>query len=160
MNGGVLPFLLMGVAVGLALTIVPSRVAWAGLASFAISALLAMLLSLPERASGVVFAAFWLSTIAAACLVLVPRSISPSVAIVVAINGGAWSGALTTTTGARSTLAFALPFILFFVPGRWFKCGGREIVLKVLASWLIAVSALAALVSLVPTPGYEPDHME
>jgi hypothetical protein len=150
----------MGAAVGLALTIVQSRTAWAGLASFAISALLAMLSSLPEGATGVVFPSFWLSTIAAACLVFIPASVSPCLVIVLAINGGIWSGMLTTITGARSPLAFALLFAVFFVAVRWFRCGGRKIVLKVLSSWLIAVSALAALVSLVPTPGYEPDHME
>jgi hypothetical protein len=150
----------MGAAVGLALTIVRFRIAWAGLASFAISALLAMFLPLPEGALSMVFTAFWLSTIAAACLVLIPGTASPWLAIILAINGGVWSGMLTTVTGARSPLALALLFALFFVPGRWFRCGGREIVLKVLSSWLIAVSALAALVSLVPTPGYEPDHME
>jgi hypothetical protein len=29
-----------------------------------------------------------------------------------------------------------------------------------MSSWIIAISLLAAMVSLTPTPGYQQDHME
>ena len=34
------------------------------------------------------------------------------------------------------------------------------IAVKVAASWMIAISSLALFVSLMPHPGYVPDHME
>ena len=37
---------------------------------------------------------------------------------------------------------------------------GWGIAVKVVASWLAAVAILATMLSLVPTPGYMPDHME
>lgn len=160
MNGGLLPFLLMGTAVALALTYVPPRLALPGIAGFAMGGLLLMLAPFPQSASSAIFVGFWLSTIAAAALVLVPSAIKPQFAIGAAINGGLWAGAFTSVTGMRASLAIAMSLTFFFVPGRWFRCGKREIVLKVLSSWLIAVSALAMSVSLVATPGYEPDHME
>ena len=41
------------------------------------------------------------------------------------------------------------------------KSRGIALVLKVIASWLIAIAVLAALLHILPvTPGYLPDHLE
>ena len=50
--------------------------------------------------------------------------------------------------------------VLLFAVGRPIVLRGWSIGLKVLASWLAAVAILATMVSLTPTPGYKPDHME
>jgi hypothetical protein len=155
-----LPFILMAAAVALALAILPWRLALVGLVGFAISALITGALPFPQGSSSLVSAGFWLSTIAAASLVLIPRALPPALAIAAALNAGVWFGGMESLGGTRLALPLALPVTLFFVPGRWFMYRRQEIVLKVLSSWLIAVSALATFVSLVPTPGYVPDHME
>jgi hypothetical protein len=47
------------------------------------------------------------------------------------------------------------------IPGAWLAAHPARIALKVAASWLIAVSVLAAAIPLTtPTPGYVQDHME
>jgi hypothetical protein len=160
MNGGMLPFFLMAAAIALALSTVPWRWAIGALAGFALCAVAMGVLPISQGASGLVFTGFWLSTIAAAALVLIPRTLPPAVAIAAAVNAGAWFGGMANLGGTRFALPLAVPVTLFFVPGRWFMYRQRQIVLKVLASWLIAVSVLATFVSLVPTPGYVPDHME
>lgn len=160
MNGGALPLMLMSAAVGLGLSYAPVRLAWLGVAGFALAALLVAFAPVPQGAAKAIYLGFWLSAIAAASLVLLPRAAGARVALIAAINSGAWAGALTALGGSRAALVFAVPLTLIFLPARRFACGGRDIVLKVLSSWLIAISALAAFVSLVPTPGYEPDHME
>lgn len=160
MNSGILPFLLMSSSVALALTIAPLRLGLFSAAGFAAAALLIALIAVPDSAEEAILTGFWLSAIVAAALVLVPAKLPASVASIVAINAGLWFGALMTVTEQGLSAALALAVATFFVPARWFRCRGGEIVLKVLSSWIIAVSALATLVSLVPTPGYEPDHME
>jgi hypothetical protein len=160
MNGGMTPFLLMAAAVALALSLVPWRGALGGLAAFAICTQLAGALPILDGTGGLILGGFWLSTIACAALVLIPRAVPPAVAIVAALNAGTWFGGMASLNGTRLALPLALPLTLFFIPGRWFMYRQQGIVLKVLASWLIAVSALATFVSLVPTPGYVPDHME
>ena len=160
MNGGMLPFLLMAAAIALTLSLVPWRWAIGGLVGFAICTIIAGALPIPQSAGGLVIAGFWLSTVAAAALVLISPALPPTLAIAAAMNAGAWFGGLANLSGTRLALPLAVPLTLFFVPGRWFMYRQRQIVLKVLASWLIAVSALATFVSLVPTPGYVPDHME
>lgn len=160
MNAGMLPFILMAVAVALALAILPWRLALGGLTGFAICAVVAGALPVPPGANDLILAGFWLSTIIAAALVLLPRALPPAVAIAAVLNAGAWFGGMTSLSETRLALPLVLPLTLFFVLGRWFMDRRQEIVLKVLSSWLIAVSALATFVSLVPTPGYVPDHME
>ena len=161
MNAGILPMLLVGTAVGLVLTLVRSwQIALAGAAAFAFSAVLTSATAYPEEADSFVHLGVWISVIATAALILVPKDLPVAVPLAVVINAGGWLGALCSLAGAPENLLFAVPLTFFFVPGRWFRYRGYEIALKVLSSWLIAVAALATLVSLVPTPGYQPDHME
>jgi hypothetical protein len=159
-NAGLLPFILMAAAVALALAIPPWRLALGGLAGFAMCALIMGALPVPQGVGSLIVAGFWLSTVAAAALVLIPRALPPALAIAAALNAGVWFGGMASLSGTRLALPLAIPVTLFFVPGRWFMYRRQQIVLKVLSSWLIAVSVLATFVSLVPTPGYVPDHME
>ncbi len=160
MNGGALPYVLMFVAAGLALSLLTSAVAWRSLSALWVSAVLVAMLAPVNVPDGVLLAGFWLSMIAAAAAVLLGRGVAQPVAIGAAVNNGAWSGALAAASDLRGAMTIALPISLLFVAGRWFNHRGYGIALKVLSSWLIAVGALALFVSLVPTPGYELDHME
>ena len=160
MNGGALPYVLIFAAVGLALTFAESRLAWRSIAGLALAALLFSFAPLPANLQQPVFIGFWLSVIGTAVLAVAAREFSHPLAIAAAVNDGAWAGALASVSESRAALAFALPISLLFLAGKWFMRRGYGIVPRVLSSWLIAVAALAMFVSLVPTPGYEADHME
>ncbi len=160
MNGGALPFVLIYTAFGLALTKADPGKAWRSVALLALTALLLSLTPVPPSWGDTVLLGFWLSMILTAGLVLASREMAQPLAIEVAITNGAFAGLLASMSDMRAALIFALPLSLLFVGGRWLIRRGYGIVPKVLSSWLIAVGALAMFVSLVPTPGYELDHME
>jgi hypothetical protein len=106
-----------------------------------------------------IFAGCWLSVAGCALLKLTPRW-RPTSLYLAAANVGLWAGAVTAVAGGAKDLAIALPFVLAWLPGRYIVERGWDIALKVIASWLTAVAILAMMVSLTPTPGYAPDHME
>ena len=160
MNGGMLPLLLICTTVGLVLSLVGRRDALLGLAAIALSALAVSLLEFPPEASKIVFAGLFVSTIATAVMVYLPRSWPRYWAIPIALNAGGWAGALASLSGMHSGLWLALPLCLLCVPGRLIEQRGLGIAVKVAASWMIAISSLSLFVSLMPHPGYVPDHME
>ena len=49
---------------------------------------------------------------------------------------------------------------LIAIPANWLTQRKLDIIIKVVASWMIAIASLSLFVSLIPTPGYKPDHME
>ncbi|MGI8931800.1 MAG: hypothetical protein ACR2FK_05420 [Sphingomicrobium sp.] len=160
MNGGILPLLILCATVGLTLSRTTRRVAWIAIAGLAASGLPMSLVPLPVASTGAVFAGLWLSVIAAAVLTYVPRRLTDRWALAVAINGGAWAGALASLSDMRLGLAAALMLGLIFIPGQWIASRSIDFAVKVAASWMIAIASLAMLVSFVPTPGYKPDHMQ
>lgn len=160
MNGGIMPLLLICATVGLALSLVGRRDALLGLAAILVSALAASMLPITLAASNIVFAGLFVSTIITAALLYLPRAWPRPWAIPVAVNAGAWAGALVSLSNMRSALWLALPLCLLCVLGRWQDQRGLGIGLKVVASWMIAISSLSLFVSMMPHPGYVPDHME
>lgn len=160
MNGGLLPILLLFATLGLALSLANRRAAWIALASLLASAGIVSLIPLPPALLEPVFVGLWFSIIATAVLVYFPRLSPDRWALPVAINAGAWAGALASLSGRHAGLVVALPLALLFLPGRWIVDHGHLVFLKVAASWMIAIAALSMFVSLTPTPGYKPDHME
>ncbi len=160
MNGGILPLLLLCAASGLAFAFASPRAGWIGIAAFVATALIAGLIWVPERARNWLFVGLWLSTAASAASTYLPRRPADRWAIALGANNGVWAGATASSLGMQLGLVAALPLILLLIPGRWLASRGYAIAIKVVASWIIAVAALAAMVSLAPTPGYAPDHME
>lgn len=160
MNGGILPLLLLGATFGLSLALAPLRTAAIALASMAAAALLLLFVPLSSRLSDTVFTGLWLSMIATAALAFVPRDVADRLMIPAGLNAGAWAGALASLADQRAGLVPALALGLLFLPARWFPLRGYAIVIKVVTSWMIAIASLSMFVSLVPTPGYKPDHME
>ena len=60
---------------------------------------------------------------------------------------------------ATALLIGILPLFIS-IPARWLARGKFNIAVKVVASWMIAIASLSLFVTLIPTPGYKPDHME
>lgn len=159
MRGGPIPPALISAAMGLALSFVRPRVAQACLLLFASSALIAAAAPAPPLSDDWVFTACWISVLVSAASVHLPSGLGPRVAIILALNSGVWAGLVGHYCGAWD-LAAALPWVLLWLPGVWLRRRGWGLAVKVAASWLIAIAGLEALLALVPTPGYRPDHMD
>jgi hypothetical protein len=148
-------------AFGLMLGFAPRRAApWAGAVLLLVASLAAAFLSVPEPLKDLVFSGCWISVIVVGAGIYLPRGPGFGMALALAANSGAWAGAVIASEGAPSDLARALPWVLAAIPAAWIAQRPARIALKVVMSWLMAVSLLAALLPLAPTPGYEPDHME
>ena len=160
MRGGFLPPAILCAALGIALAFVPLRRASLAALLLVLIAILMWSLGPPERWIEPIFVGCWLSVIANVLLVHRPDRLPSSLFFLAAANAGIWAGAVVAVSGGRLDLAIALPLVLLFAPGRAIVLRGWSIGLKVLASWLAAVAILATMVSLTPTPGYKPDHME
>lgn len=160
MNAGLLPMALLSAGVGTALSFASRRGAWLAVAAlFAVAALLAIA-PLPDSFGDAVFAGAWLSVIATAALAFLPGGLRDSWAIVAGANCGAWLGALTSLSPRPLELLFVLPLTLTFLAGQWLAARGHAIAPKVVLSWIVAVASLSFFILLMPTPGYQPDHME
>lgn len=160
MNAGVLPMLLLCATVGLLLSFGSQRIAWLGFAGMVASGLILSLLTLPTEVLKPVFIGAWVSIIVTATVTYLPPRLPTQWAIPLAINAGAWVGALASLSGRKRDLLLALPLSLIFVVGRWVVARGLGLGVKVVASWMIAIATLSIFVSMTPTPGYEPDHMQ
>ena len=160
MRGGFLPPAILVTTLALALAFLPRRRAMISAGLMAVVALSAWWASPPARWIEPIFVGCWLSVIAPAALVHRPLDLPPALFLAAAANSGLWAGAVTAVAGRARDLAIALPLVLLFVVGHTIVRRRWGIGLKVVASWLTAVAILATMVSLTPTPGYQPDHME
>lgn len=160
MNGGAIPSLLLVATVALMLSLTKGRIAWFALAGMAAAAVALALITLPQSLTTPMFIAVWATILAAAALTYLPIAAARRWAIPVAVVAGAAIGTLASVSDRHGDLVVALPLALLFVPGRWIVARGYAIGIKIIASWMIAVALLSTFVSLTPTPGYQPDHME
>ncbi len=125
-----------------------------------IVALAASFLILPIGWQDGVFLGCWISVAATALTVHLPKGLGRTLALFLALNAGIWVGAVISTAGDRLDLFKSLPVALVCWPAAWLVARNKGIVIKVVSSWLIAVALLAAGLTIVPTPGYKPDHMD
>lgn len=160
MRGGFLPPALLCCALGLVLAFVPLRQALLAAALMAAAAIAAFAIGPSDAWIEPIFVGCWLSVIGCALLLLRREQGPASLYFAAALNAGLWVGAVSSVAGGARDLLIALPFVLALVPGRELVARDWDIGLKVVASWLTAVAILATMVSLTPTPGYAPDHME
>jgi hypothetical protein len=162
MRGGALPPALLAAALGFALAFAPRRAILPGLVAFIAMAALASLWRPDPRLADAIFYACWGSVVITALSVHLPtRFTGLAVALALAANAGLWAGAVIAVAGAPSDLAKSLPWVLICLPAAWLIGRRFQIAIKVVASWLVAVSVLAAaLPATTPTPGYVGDHME
>jgi len=160
-RGGALPPALLCAALGFALAFAPRRAILPSLLALATCACAVVWRGLDASWRDGAFIGCWISVIAAAAAVHLPRGVPIWLAVALGLNAGAWAGAVIAVAGAPVDLARSLPAALLCLPGAWLVATGRRIALKVAASWLIAVALLAASLPLItPTPGYVPDHMD
>ena len=161
MRGAALPPALLCLALGLGLASARGKTAVLGLAVLVVTASAVAFVPVPESWSDIVFLGCWMSIIASAAIVYAPWTLEDKAALALSLNGGVWTGALIALAPSKLGLIHALPFSLCAWPGAWARRRGEAIGLKVLASWLIGVAALAATLQFLPaTPGYLPDHMD
>lgn len=161
MRGGALPPALLFAALGLALAFAPRRILiWAALAA-AVPALLLSFVPFGQQWADPLFLGCWVSVLAAAGAVHLPRGLGPRLAMLLALDVGVWAGAVIGVAGKPVDLAESLPCLLLALPGGWLVATRRPIVVKVFSSWLIAIALLSATLQITtPTPGYVPDHMD
>ena len=160
MRGAALPIALLCVALAFALARSPRQSALIGIAVAVVTAGAAAMFAWPPNWHEGVFLAGWIGVIAMAGSVHLPRGVPVTLALGFGSVTGVLAGAITAYEGRITDLALALPALLLLFPARALADRGWSIVIKVAASWLIAVAILAALLPLAPTPGYVPDHME
>ncbi|MGO4701424.1 hypothetical protein [Dyella sp. 2RAB6] len=153
--------MLLCAAFGLALAFAPRRVWLACVGLVALSAMLGFALKLPRAAIDLVFLCGWLSVIACAATVHLRSGLPSPLALLLAIDAGAWSGAMIAFEGRWLHLPAAWLCMLALVPAALAVRWRLPIAAKVISSWLIAIAVLAAALPYLPvTPGYLPDHLE
>lgn len=160
MNGGIVPLLLLCATMALLLSFTSGRVAWAAAGVTSATASAIALVASPQGLATLVFAGVWSTIIIAAALTYFSPKVAQQWALPLAVAAGVGAGSLASLSGRKSDLFLALPISLLFVPGRSIVARGYGLTIKIVASWMIAIAMLSAFVSLTPTPGYQPDHME
>lgn len=159
MSGGLVPLVLLSTTIALMLAFVPIRSAGLALIAFATAALLGS--AIPFGPSpNVIFTGLWLSMIAAAALTYFPVAGWSVAVLPMCVNAGFWMGACAALSGKWSALGLGLLPLVVAIPATWLTRDKFDILIKVVASWMIAIAALSLFVSLLPTPGYKADHME
>lgn len=162
MRGAVLPSALLDVALGLILALAPRRVCWYGLGTFVGVSLSCFFVPLPRLGQEQTLLGCWISVIATASAIYLVRELRLRAALTLSINAGFWSA--STIAFTESPLAVFVGFsaaLVAVLAGCFAKWWRARIVLKIVASWLIAVAALVSLLQFLPvTPGYLPDHLE
>jgi hypothetical protein len=160
-RGGVLPAALLCMALGLALAF-SSRRAWLlNVALLTVCATAVVFASVPASWVEGIFMGCWASIVATAAAVHAPKGLSMPAAVVLSVNAGIWVGAIAAVSGLRFNLVKTVPCVLALLPAAFIIGRRAPIVVKVVASWLVAVAVLAGTLPLLPvTPGYLPDHLE
>ncbi|HEY1725750.1 MAG TPA: hypothetical protein VGF89_10020 [Steroidobacteraceae bacterium] len=161
MRGGALPPAILCAAIGLGLASAAGGAALLGLALVIVTACAMANAPIPATWSDVVFLGCWTSILASAAIVHRRKALKAKPALLLSLNAGIWTGAVIALVPSKSNLLEALPLAFCVWPAAWVRRQGQEVVLKVLANWLIAVAVLAAALQFLPvTPGYLPDHMD
>jgi hypothetical protein len=146
----VLPPSLLFAAMGLALSFAPVKVRMPAIAIVVVLSLVTQLYPFVADFEEPIFLACWFCVIITAASVHLPTGIGALMAFSLAF----------AIAGTQLDLAMSLPWILLVVPGGWLVSRGRSIIIKIFASWLIAIGLLAAALPLTPTPGYVGDHLD
>jgi len=153
--------MLLCAAFGVALAFVPWR-SWSScMALLMLAAICGYVLKPAHASADLVFLCGWLSVIACAATVYLPRGLSPRLALLLAVDAGLWSGAMIAVEGRPLDLPAAWLCMLALLPASLAVHWRVPIAAKVMSSWLIAIAVLAAALPYLPvTPGYLPDHLQ
>jgi hypothetical protein len=160
MNAGFLPLALLCAALGLALAKTPWKIAAIALAALVASALLSTAVIPTAGWETPALLGLWISAGLTAALAYLPRGIGGVFSVLAGGNAGLWVGVVAHSAGGGAGIASALPLALLFLPAAWLLQKELGAAVKIAASWIVAVSILAGMVAVSPTPGYAPDHMQ
>lgn len=160
MNAGFLPLALLCAALGLALAKTPFKVAAIAIAALVVTSLLAYAVIPADRWQTPAMLGLWVSAAITAGLAYLPRGIDGFWVLLASVNAGLWVGLVAPSAGGGIGIASALPAALMFLPAAWLLKKELGAAVKIAASWIVAVSILAGMVAISPTPGYAPDHKE
>ncbi len=160
MRGGVVPPALLFAALACLLAFAPRAVRLPTIAAAMVAALIVAQVPIPPRGVELVFLGCWASTVAAAAMVHFPQWLRGRAPLLFGLNTGGWAGATVAVAGTTLDLAKAALWLALVLPCGWLVVTQRGVAVKVVSSWLIAIALLAAVLPIVPTPGYAPDHME
>ena len=160
MRGGVVPPALLFAALACMLAFAGRRAHLPAIVAALLTAGLVAQLPLPPAWVEEVFLGCWVSIVGTAALVHVPRGLTGWRPLFLGVNAGVWAGATVAVAGTTLDLVKAAPWLALVLPGAWLAATRRAVAVKVVSSWLIAIALLAAVLPIVPTPGYAPDHME
>lgn len=161
MNGTALPLVLLGLAIGIAFARVPSHSRL--LAFVALSSTSVVVASLPLHAASrdVASLAVWIAVALCAATVHWPRPPTRRFVLALAVAGGACAGALAAAAAGRPEAYVLPPAAAMFLLAPWCVRHGALVAVKVLSSWIIAVTVLVATLQTLPvTLGDRPDHLE
>jgi hypothetical protein len=159
-NAGILPLILLCAALGLALSRSPARTALLATMLMSVAAFFVTSVMPDSQLENPLLLCFWIVTAFTAALVYLPRGLIGPWALLAGLNAGVWLWVAARMEGGAGNIVFALPATFLVLPGSWLFRRGYGVGCKVVASWIIAISLLAGMVSMTPTPGYVPDHME
>lgn len=160
MNAGFLPLALLCAALGLALVKTPPKLAAMAIASLIVTSLISYAVIPTARWETPALLGLWLSAAITAMLSYLPRGLDGNRVFLASVNAGLWVGVVAHSAGGSIGIASALPFALLFLPAAWLLKKELGAGVKIAASWIVAVSILAGMVAISPTPGYAPDHMQ
>lgn len=160
MRGGALPAAMVIAALALMLGFVSRKTAVMALAAAAIVAAVVSWLPVPDDLIEAVFLTCWASVIVIALFVYWPRRFHAAAAVGLGVVAGLAAGLVIAAEGAPADLLRALPAALLVIPASIAVSRGYTVAPRVVASWLVAVALLAAIIPYaVVHPGYVPDHM-
>jgi hypothetical protein len=129
--------------------------------TLAVTTVVLAFLPIPDECLEGVFLRCWASVAATAATVHLSRALTQNSAVGLSLNAGIWSGADVALTSLQLETSKALVCVLLLFPAAFVIDWRASNIVKVVASWLIAVAILAASLQFLPvTPGYLPDHLE
>ncbi len=160
MRDGALPAVLLCLAFGMAICRQRVRDIAAAIVILVVVAIMASALVFPDALAAPTAIAAAALTVLVVFAVYSGRAFHPALAAGLGVAAGALIGALTSFVGQASLLLFALPATLVAFPAAWLAHTGRAIALKVIASWILAVSLLSIGLTFAQGVSAGSDHLD
>jgi len=160
MRDGSLPAVLLCLAFGMAICRQRVRDIAAAIVILVVVAIAASALVFPDALAAPTAIAAAALTVLVVFAVYSGRAFHPALAAGLGVAAGALIGALTSFAGQASLLLFALPATLVAFPAAWLAHTGRAIALKVIASWILAVSLLSIGLTFAQGVSAGSDHLD
>lgn len=160
MRDGALPAILLCVIAGMPLVNASRRAAATSVLLLLFAALTASALIVPFELRLAVVVLCWGLVIVGALGVLRARPLPVTVTILFATAAGLSTSAMTALVGQLSVLALSLPWVAVWIPATLLAGSGRAIIVKVLASWILAVALLSTGLTLSQGVNSGSDHLD